>query len=152
MSDTTKSNGFSTWSGRQAHVEYVSPTSVLVGKSIDEITIMLRKYGSPTGTAEIGVFNPDLTVKKLFGTVDPSTLPTDYVNYTFSLSNELYLIAANDRIGIKYAGGSSSSFVAVMTDRDPADPFDGTNSYRQHYTTGWVSFTSEDMYMILRQT
>jgi hypothetical protein len=153
MSSTTESKGLSVWSGRQAHVEYVSPTSVLVDKSIDEITVKLKKSGSPTGTAEIGVFNSDLTVKKLFGTIDVSALTTSYIGYTFSLpNNETYTVAKDDMIGIKYAGGNSTSYIAIMTDDDSADPFDGTNSYRQHYTTSWGSFESEDLYMILKES
>ncbi|AIF83549.1 putative xylanase/chitin deacetylase [Candidatus Nitrososphaera evergladensis SR1] len=153
MSDTTATSGLSTYSAQQAHAEFVSPTSQLAGKSIDEITLKLRKTGTPTGTAEIGIFNPDLTVKKLFGTKDATTITTTYTDYTFSLSNgELYTLQSGDRIGIKYTSGSSTNFIAVMLDRDAADPFDGTNTYRQQYTTSWTSNTADDMYMILKQT
>jgi peptidoglycan/xylan/chitin deacetylase (PgdA/CDA1 family) len=152
MSDTTASSGLATYSSQQSHVEFATPTSQLVGKSIDQMTIKLRKTGSPTGTAQIGVFNTDLTVKKLFGTKDTSTLTSTYTDYTFALaSNELYTIQASDRIGIKYAGGDSNNFVAVM--RDATNQFDGANSYRQQYgTASWTSYTSDDMYMILKQT
>jgi hypothetical protein len=153
MSDTTATSGLSTYSAQQAHAEFVSPTSQLAGKSIDEITLKLRKTGTPTGTAEIGIFNPDLTVKKLFGTKDATTITTTYTDYTFSLSNgELYTLQSGDRIGIKYTSGSSTNFIAVMLDRDAADPFDGANTYRQQYTTSWTSNTADDMYMILKQT
>jgi hypothetical protein len=39
-----------------------------------------------------------------------------------------------------------------MLDRDPADPFDGTNSYRQRYATSWLSYPSDDLYLVLTQT
>ncbi len=153
MADTTTTTGLSTHAGRQAHVEFVSASSQLLGDKIDSMTVRLKKSGTPTGTVEIGVFNSDLSVKKLFGTLNPSTLTNGYADYTFSLGeSDLYTIAADDRIGIKYAGGSSSNFVAIMTDTNAADPFDGNNSYRQHYTTTWQSFTSEDLYMVLLQT
>ncbi|HVX02028.1 MAG TPA: hypothetical protein VHA09_02640, partial [Nitrososphaera sp.] len=97
--------------------------------------------------------NPDLTVKKLFGTKDAATLTSTYTDYTFSLTNnELYAIQSGDRIGIKYGSGDSGNFVAVMLDRDAADPFDGANSYRQLYTSSWTSNTADDMYMVLEQT
>jgi hypothetical protein len=70
MQDTTSSLGQNIWSGRPIQAEYVSPSSVLVGKQIDTIALKLKKAGSPTGDAEIGVFNSDLSVKKLFATKD----------------------------------------------------------------------------------
>jgi hypothetical protein len=153
MSDTTTSMGLSTYSERQAHVEFVSSASQLAGKKIDQITIRLKASGTPTGIAEIGVFNSDLTVKKLFGTKDASTLTTSYMDYTFALAGgEKYTIQAGDRIGIKFAGGDRSNNIGIMTDSDPADPFDGSATYRQSFTTSWQSFGKEDLYMILKQS
>jgi|CXWL01.1.fsa_nt_gi DNA-directed RNA polymerase subunit H (RpoH/RPB5) len=149
MSDTTANTGQSVYSGRQIHAEYVSSTSQLVGDTIDTITIKLKKSGSPTGTAEIGVFNTDLSVKKSFGTKDVSTLTTSYTDYTFSLSGQTYQIQSGDRIGVKYTGGDSSTNISIMRDTDAADPFDGTNSYHVYYQTSWSSFTTNDLYMIL---
>jgi len=154
MSDTTATSGFSTYSGRSLHAEYVAPTSQLVGDKIDTITIKLKKTGAPTGIAEIGIFNTDLTVKKSFATKDVSTLTTSYVDYTFSLpSGQTYQIQSGDRIGIKYTGGdATTNNISIMRDADIADPFDGVNSYHTYYTTSWLSATSNDLYMILRQT
>jgi hypothetical protein len=81
MQDTTSSLGQNIWSGRPIQAEYVSPSSVLVGKQIDTIALKLKKAGSPTGDAEIGVFNSDLSVKKLFATKDVSSLTISYTNY-----------------------------------------------------------------------
>ncbi len=153
MSDTTQTYGLHLYSAQQAHVEFVSSSSQLVGKSIDQITLKIRKTGAPTGTAQIGVFNADLTVKKLFGTKDATTITSTYTDYTFSLSgNELYTIQPGDRIGIRFTGGNSNNYAAVMLDRNSADPFDGGNTYRQQYNTSWGSYPVDDMYMILRQT
>ncbi|AIF82392.1 putative xylanase/chitin deacetylase [Candidatus Nitrososphaera evergladensis SR1] len=155
MSDTTKTFGLAMYAGtQQAYAEFVTPGSQLAGKSIDQMTIELRKTGSPTGTVQVGVFNSDSTVKKLFGTKDASTLTSTYMDYTFSLaSNDLYTIQSGDRIGVKYSGGNSANFVAVMLDKDAADPFDGANSHLQQYDgTSWLDFTADDLYMILKQT
>src|SRR5690606_35071942 len=153
MSDTTATYGLATNSGRPSHVEFVSPTSQLVGKSIDQITVKLSKTGTPTGNVEVGVFNPDLSVKKLFGTLSATDITSTYTDYTLSLSDsELYTIEAGDRIGIKFADGDSNNFVAIMTDQDASDPFDGANTYYQTYTTSWLSSTAKDLYMILTQT
>src|SRR5690606_2303192 len=78
MSDTTATYGLATNAAQPFHVEFVSPTSQLVGKSIDQITVKLRKTGTPTGNIEVGVFNPDLSVKKLFGTADAMTIASMY--------------------------------------------------------------------------
>jgi peptidoglycan/xylan/chitin deacetylase (PgdA/CDA1 family) len=153
MLDKTATFGLSLNSERQAHVEFVSGTSQLVGDKIDSITLRLKKTGSPTGTAQVGIFNSDLNVKKLFGTVNTASLPTSYADFTFTLSDSsLYDIKSGDRIGIKFTGGNSANAVAVMTDQDSVNPFDGTRSYRQRYTDSWKSFTGEDLYMILKQT
>jgi hypothetical protein len=134
--------------------EYVAPTSQLVGDKIDSITLRLQKVGSPTGTAQVGIFNADLSVKKLFATIDVATISTTATDYEFKLpaADPLYTIAAGDRIGIKYVGGSASAGINVTPDRDAADPFDGANSYRARYEAGWINSTGEDLYMILKQT
>ncbi len=149
MSDIVASSGRSTYSGRQIQSEFVSPTSLLVGKSIDTITVELKKVGSPTGSVLVGVFNADLSVKQLFGTIDSSTVNTSYKQYIFSLTlQQTYLIKSGDRIGIKYIGGDASNYVSIMT--DTTNSFDGKNSYQSYYTTAWTSLTSQDLYMILK--
>lgn len=151
MEDTTSTSGQNIWSGRPIQAEYVSPSSVLVGKQIDIIVVKLEKSGLPMGDAEIGVFNSDLSVKKLFATKGVSTLTTSYVNYEFRLSSDApYTIAAGDRIGVKYVGGTSAVNISVMRDTDPADPFDGSNSYHTSFITSWSSFTSNDLTMTLK--
>jgi hypothetical protein len=154
MQDTSVSFGSLVYAGRQINAEYVTASSQLVGDKIDSITLGLQRVGSPTGTAEIGIFNTNLSVKKLFGTIDVSTISTSFRDYEFTLAgSELYTIASGDRIGIKYIGGSSSRGVNVMIDRNEADPFDAMNSHRIRYESAWLYFdTVEDLYMILKQT
>ena len=94
MDDTVVGTGQNIWSGRPIQAEYVTPSSVLIGKQIDAMVIQLKKSGLPTGDAEIGVFNSDLSVKKLFATKDVSTLTGSYEEYEFTLSGPPYTIAA----------------------------------------------------------
>ncbi|MBM2818370.1 MAG: hypothetical protein HW410_52 [Nitrosarchaeum sp.] len=151
MSDTTVSGGFGTYLQRQINAEYVAPSSLLVGNNIDSITLQLRKNGSPTGIADIGVFNTDLSVKKLFGTKDAASLTGVHLDYTFSLlSGQMYQIQSGDRIGIKFAGGNSTNNIGVVRDTILADPFDEVNSYHTYRTTFWANDTSNDLYMILK--
>ncbi len=149
MNDTTVSTGQSVWSGRPAHAEYVTEESSLVGKQIDSITMTLKKSGSPTGTAEVGIINEDLSMKNIFATLDVSTLSTAYEEFEFASSSP-YTIAAGDRIGIKYAEGTNTINISVMRDTDPADPFDGANSHHTSYTTSWSDFLSNDLTMTLK--
>jgi hypothetical protein len=151
MEDTTSTTGQSLWAGRPVHAEYVSPTSILVGKQIDSIVLKLRKSsGSTTGIAEIGVINSDLSMKKVFGTIDVSTIAASYTNYEFVLAGSTYTIQTGDRIGIKYTAGSSSNHVAVMRDTNSAGPFDGANTFHTYYTTSWNNFPSHDLTMVLK--
>lgn len=93
------------------------------------------------------------SLKKSFGTINVATLTTTYTDYDFHLTGgELYTIHSGDRIGIRYTGGTTTTWVAVMLDLNAADPFDGTKSYAQYYQGSWLSNTDRDMYMILKQT
>src|SRR3989442_6113231 len=152
MQDTTASFGLSTHSGRQIHAEYVTGSSVLVGKQIDTIIIKLKKVGLPTGNVEIGIFNKDLSEKKIFATKDVSKIARKYTDYTFSLSSpgQPYQIQTGDRIGIKYSGGDATNYVAIMTDQNTSGPFDGTNSFHTYSTaSGWNIYNTHDLYMTL---
>jgi hypothetical protein len=149
MNDTNTSFGISIYSGRQIQAEYVTPISSLVGKPIDSISIQLKKAGAPTGLVQVGVFNTDLSVKQLFGTIDPSTLPTAYKQFAFSLAPlQTYQIQPGDKIGMKFTGGDTSNFVTIMIDK--LDTFDGTDSYFVSYTNRWNSNPTQDLYMILK--
>jgi hypothetical protein len=153
MQDTTATGSAPTYAGRRVNAEYVASSSQLVGDSIDSITMRLQRVGSPTGTAQVGVFDSGQNVKKLFGTVNAAGLAASYQDYEFKLAaGDSYTIRAGDRIGIRYTGGSSSNAINVATDTDAADPFDGASSYRMWNQLFWFSATSEDLYMILRQS
>jgi hypothetical protein len=150
MQDTTASSGQNIWSGRPAHAEYVTPSSTLVGKQVNSITVTLKKAGTPTGIAEVGIINNDLSMKKVFATLDVSTLTTSYNSQEFTLQGAPYTIVAGDRIGIKYSAGTSSHNISIMRDTNAADPFDGQNSYHTFYTTSWSNFLSNDLTMTLK--
>src|SRR5438094_10588677 len=70
MQDTEADTTQPASSVKPIYAEYVTGSSSLVGHQIDTIVVKLKKGGLPTGTATIGVFNLDLSVKRLFGTKD----------------------------------------------------------------------------------
>ncbi|MGI0019055.1 MAG: Ig-like domain-containing protein [Nitrososphaera sp.] len=156
MSDTTATSGSLVQTGRRINAEWVKPGSQLIGDKIDSITLRLARTATiPPGTFSVGVYDANLNLKRSFGTVSASTLTTAYQDVEFKLpaSDPLYTIAQDDRIGLFYNGGSASVGINVMIDRNSADPFDGTNSQRVRYESGWLYYdTGEDLYMILRQT
>jgi len=154
MEDNTFSYGVELFSGRPSTVEYVGPQSVLIGKDINTIILWLSKAGNPEGLVEIGVFNDDLSVKKLFGTVEASDITEDADNpgqYRFSLpvSDQSYTIEEGDRIGIKFTGGDLDNFIAIQVDDDASGPFDGSNTYKSVYETDWVDIQNADLSMSL---
>jgi hypothetical protein len=156
MSNTTASAGYGVYAQKPARAEYVTNSSELVGDNIDSIILRMKSVGTINGTAEIGILNEDLSVKKLFGTLDVTTLTPTYTDYEFKLTGgELYQIEEGDRIGIKYEGGgfNETSWVSVMLDLEPEDPFDGANSYLQyHYQGSWRQSPDRDLHAILVQT
>jgi hypothetical protein len=152
MSDTSTSWGSLLHPGRQVNAEYVTASSQLVGDRIDSITLQLAKIGLPEGTAQVGLINEDLTVKKLFGTVDAADITGEFLEYEFKL-DELYTVQAWDRIGIIFSGGDEDNSIAVMIDRDLDSEFDGNSSQRVRYESGWLYYdTGEDVHMVLKQT
>jgi hypothetical protein len=155
MSDTTKSTGAKLHKGGTTIIaESLTSKSQLKGDKIDEITIRLRKYGSPTGDAVVGIYSTSGALKKQFGVKDVSTLTTSFKDYTFKLSGgQLYTLVSGDKIGIKFAGGSSANSISVMQDTSSAGPFDGVKSSLRKFSSGsWSGSNTNDMYMILRQT
>lgn len=162
MEDTTATNSYGIYAAKPARAEYVTLTSTLVGKQVDEMTVALRRVGSVSGQVHVGVLNPDGSIRELFGTIDAASVPAtghpssgvwpEFAQYTFTLP-ELYTVEAGDRIGVRYAeGGNSSNYIAVALDHDPADPFDGTSSYLQYYDTSWKQDgTDKDLWLILKQ-
>src|SRR5437016_5664050 len=67
--DKTATFGLSVYSGRQIQAEYINSNSTLVNETINSITVTLKQVNPSTGTVYVGVFNPDLSIKRLFGTI-----------------------------------------------------------------------------------
>jgi hypothetical protein len=109
---------------------------------------MLKQVNPSVGKVYFGVFNPDLSIKRLFGTIDASTIKTSYTSYTVTMGIETrpYEIQKGDYIGVKY-NGTSTNQLAIMTDQN--GKFDGGGSYLSYYTTKWNKFTKQDLTMTL---
>lgn len=150
MADLAVGNSFHVSSDQPIVAEYVSSTSSLVGKSIDTIIVSLRMQGNPTGTVQAGVFNTDLSVKQLFGSMDVSNIMGPYTQYTFSMPPyQSYKIQSGDRIGIKFTGGNPTNALSISVDVN--NGFNGGNSFLISYSDHWSMSTDKDLNLILEQ-
>lgn len=116
----------------------------LVGLQINSITVNLKKTGTPTGTAIIGVFDSSGNTVKQFGTVDCTTLTAGYVATTFTFTGAYHTIANGERIGVFFNGGSAGNECVV--EYQNANVFDGTTNSIVSTGTGTqgsASFTSQ---------
>jgi hypothetical protein len=126
--------------------EYASPTSVLNNEEIRCISYLMAKQGTPTGTVDIGIFNSSGILTTSFGSFLIQSLPTvpnNPLSYQTFCRSDNYVIQPNDRIGVQYTNGSATNFLALR--EDLTNPFDGTNTFRQVFTTSWVNATSNDV-------
>lgn len=125
---------------RTAAVEYVSSSSsTLVGKQLDRISLYLSKFGSPTGTATIGVFDSSINVVFTCSTQDVAALTGSATEYVYDCDGQ-YIIQAGDRIGFKFTSGSGSHFPRVHYQN--VGTYDGTVSKVQWYNSGWTDLNS----------
>lgn len=124
--------------------EYGDGTGAIIGDTINCIDVAVRKSGSPTGNADIGVFDSIGTLTTSFGSFDVSTLTTMNQHKTGCLTgSETHTIGSNDRIGVRYTGGDVTNHLIVVIDN--TNPFDGTATIRQDFLSGtWSSLTGTD--------
>lgn len=136
------------YSGMKAHVEYISSQSSLAGQEIDTIQLTLEKKGSPTGLAAVGVFDSNLTLVKLFGSIDAGAIETNYKDYSFTLGifDKGYVLRPGDGVGILYDGGDDDNRLGITM--DSAGQFDGRKTYHRSYEqreNRWVSQLDADL-------
>lgn len=138
--------------GSNAHTRgmFIGASSVLIGEQVECITVPLQRTGSPTGTADIGIFDANNAKTYEFGDIDVSTITTTITYYTFCPSIDdpdvpVYVIQSGDRIGIKWVSGTSDASNNIMTIWTSTDVFDGTNTIATSYTTTWNSFNTNDI-------
>ena len=127
---------------------YIASTnSVLYDKEIDSVSFWLKKQGSPTGIAYVRAYSDSntgttYTTAHEFGSIDVSTLTTNYQKYTFSTGS--YVGALYDTIGIEWTGTSTANTPVIQG--MGSNQFDGTDTQRGRSTTsGWSPVSSHDI-------
>jgi hypothetical protein len=123
--------------GEQAY----GSASQLIGKSLKEWTVYLKKTGSASGnvTAVVRRNSNDAIVATFNPIVNASTLPTSFAPRLFTLTSP-YTIQYGDRIMIQYTGPGSVDISNWTTDK-----FDGGNTRRTRYLTSYSSSSGSDV-------
>jgi Domain of unknown function (DUF1929) len=129
--------GASTRYGEEARTS----ASVLVGKSLKNWTVRLKRAGSPSGTVRAVVrSSSDAIVATFNETINASSLPTSFTEQTFTLTNA-YTIAAGDRILVEYSGPARVDIDVWATDQ-----IDGSITRRVRYDgTSYIGGNTADV-------
>jgi hypothetical protein len=129
--------GLSVRFGEEARVA----ASVIVGKSIKFWKVYLRRIGAAEGdvTAVIRRSSDDSVVAAFNETIAAASLLPTWSEITFSLTTP-QVIQGGDRILIQYSGTRQ-----VEINLYNSDQFDGTNTRRVRYGTGYVGGSAEDV-------
>ena len=111
-------------------------TADLIGTSIDNVKLRLEKVGSPTGTAEVGVWNSANTKVHSFGNYDMST--ATYSEYGIVVPSSEGTSSVSGTEYVQYTGNTSGA----TCDANTGNWQGGTQSYHNMYieTGGWCVF------------
>jgi len=125
--------------------EILTSSSSLVGKSISEVTVVLKKSGSPSGTISVLVRSGQDDSRALeFGTIAASELTTSDKSFTLKAASS-YIFKSKDKVLVEWSGTGSSAD-QVLVKRNGADAFDGTNTYLVgHKGTSYTNSNSRDL-------
>ncbi len=121
-------------------------SSALIGKKIKKVTWRLRKVGAPTGTITVTVRDSADTIKGSVALMDISALTTTFADYTATFASAITL-ASGDRVLIEYSGGNVSNRGEI--EMSNSDVYDGTNTFKTGYISGYTDETSRDVYAIV---
>ena len=125
--------------------EILTSSSSLVGKSISEVTLVLKKSGSPSGTISVLVRSGQDDSRALeFGTIAASELTTSDKSFTLKAASS-HIFKSKDKVLVEWSGTGSSAD-QVLVKRNGADAFDGTNTYLVgHKGTSYTNSNSRDL-------
>lgn len=128
--------------GITACAEHVKASSVLIGQNVNKMTIGIRKVGTPTGTATIGVCDSSANLLYTFGTQDVSALTTSYQSISYTGSGS-HVLALDHYVCVKSPAMVSTNQLQVSATNP--NQFDGTNSVLAQYNAGWADATTWDL-------
>ena len=119
--------------------------SDLIGKKPTKISVWLRRVGSPTGTVTVAIRKKsDLSLRKLFGSKDVTTIATTGTEYFFENVGDSYTIQADDVVLIEYseAVAANNNIEVAFTSSNAYD----VDSWKIRNDGGvWIETTTSDM-------
>jgi len=110
----TNSYSILTTGGSDRAGEILTSSSSLIEKSISEVTLVLKKSGSPSGTISVLVRSGlDDSTAIEFGVIDASELTTSDKSFTLKAASS-YIFKSKDKVLVGWSGtGSSADQVLV---------------------------------------
>lgn len=146
--------------GKTAYGQIFTELAIGNLQEVDCMSVSLRKSGSPTGTAYIGLIDmSDRSVDYTFGTKDVSTLSGSYVVYEFCNTGSdgllINALTSDVFLGVKYEGGDSGgNHIDVRRSNTGAGPdYDGATSYHALWDgSEWDHFNDRDLLFKLTNT
>ena len=144
---TSQATGQSMYNGgRTFYGQEFGSGAAIVTSIVDCATVEMRKHGSPTGMAEIGFYDSNMNLAKLFGTIDVSTFTTGYKAYEFCLpsSDSGHLILENQILAVSFNAGDPINRIDVRRSNTGSGPdYDGLASYHVNYDGKWYVYNAE---------
>ena len=141
---TNQATGQSMYAGgRMFYGEKFGSKAAIISSVVDCAAVELRRHGSPTGTAEIGFYDPNMNLIKQFGTIEVSMLTTGYKAYEFCLPSSAsgHTILANQILAVKFNDGDSVNRIDVRRSNTGGGPdYDGLQSYHVNFDGIWRNY------------
>ena len=113
--------------GTRGGVEWLDGHQV-IGETVTQCTLFLKKVGSPTGTGYVRVYDKATnTLQHTFGSIDVSTLTTSSAPYVFDTGD--YVPSAGDILCFVFTGGNASNYPAGRKDGGNGYPYEALADY-----------------------
>jgi len=96
-------------------------SAIIVGKTIKQVDIWLKKVGTPGASPLIiaGIDDPNENILYTSPTtLDPSTLTTSFVKYSFDFASNTHPMVIDDGVFVQYTGTSDTSYVVTSYNVD----------------------------------
>jgi len=124
----------------------VNTSSAWYGLTVNRISFQVRKYGSPTGTFYVRIWDSSSVVKLELGSGTIEDLTTSFVWTDFTGASS-YTLAVGDRIGLEYSGGTWADDVLQCQGITTSDAYDppNTTQYYQNTAGTWIAQTDHDI-------
>ena len=83
-----------------------------LGETVSNVTFLLKKTGSPTGTAYAKVWNSSNVEQISLGSIDISTIDSStQTEYTFDSPSGAHTLANNDFVAFQSENGDASNYI-----------------------------------------